>query len=144
VGGPAAAELRTVAAELALGDRTDEALERWRARAGHAAYDALAAAIMLQRESGGDLAGLLRGLAAALEEHVRAEADARTLTAQARFTALIVALLPLAAGCLAELASPGYVASLITRPFSAILIATSLSLQLLAWLAVRRIARLRA
>jgi tight adherence protein B len=144
VPGPAAAELHAVAAELALGDRTDEVLERWRARAGHAAYDSIAAAIMLQREAGGDLAKLLRGLAAALEEQVRAEADARGLTAQARFTALIVAVLPLIGAVLAELASPGYLAGLIAQPFSAILVSTSFALQMLAWIAVRRISRLRA
>jgi tight adherence protein B len=143
VGGPAAAELRRVAAELALGDPTEVVLEHWRARAGHAAYDAIAAAILLQRESGGDLALLLRGLAGSLEEHVRAEADARALTAQARFTALIVAALPLLAAVLAELAHPGYLVSLVARPLCAILVMTSLALQLLAWLAVRRIARLR-
>ncbi|MDX6640026.1 MAG: tight adherence protein [Solirubrobacteraceae bacterium] len=77
VGGPAVAELRRVAAELALGDPTEVVLERWRARAGHAAYDAIAAAILLQRESGGDLALLLRGLAGSLEEHVRPREESR-------------------------------------------------------------------
>jgi tight adherence protein B len=131
-----------VATELALGDPTDAVLERWRRRAAHPAYDALAAAVMLQREAGGDLARLLRGLAAALEEHVRAEADARALTAQARFTALLVALLPVAGAGIVELASPGYLRGLIAQPVSAILVATSGALQLLAWISVRRIARL--
>lgn len=144
VPGPAADELRAVAVELALGDRTDDVLERWRARAGHAAYDAIAAAIMLQRDAGGDLAQLLRGLAAALEDQVRAEADARGLTAQARFTAQIVAVLPLIGAVLAELASPGYLAGLVAHPLSAILVGTSFSLQLLAWFSVRRISRLRS
>lgn len=144
VTGPAGAELHAVAGELALGDTTEEAIERWRLRAGHPAYDALAAAILLQRDAGGDLAQLLRSLATALEEHVRAEADAHALTAQARFTALIVAVLPLGAAVLAELGRPGYLAELVARPLTAMLIATSLSLQALAWIAVRRIARLHA
>jgi tight adherence protein B len=143
VTGPARAELRTAAVALALGDPTDQVLERWRARAGHTAYDAIAAAIMLQREAGGDLARLLRGLARALDEQVRAEADARTLTAQARFTALLVALLPLLAALLAELGHPGYLAGLVARPLSAMLVTVSLVLQLAAGLAVRRISRLR-
>lgn len=143
VPGPAAAELRALAAELALGVPAEDALEAWRARAGHAVYDAIAAAIMLQRDAGGDLAELLRRLAEALEEQVRAEADARGLTAQARFTALIVALLPLGAAAVAELASPGYVVDLVTRPLPGILTATSVALQLLAWMSVRRISSLR-
>lgn len=142
--GPAAEELRAAAGELALGAPTEAVLERWRARAGHPAYDAICAAIELQREAGGDLARLLRGLAAGVEEQVRAEADARGLTAQARFTALLVAVLPLGGALIAELASPGYVLGLLRQPLSAMLVATSVALQGLAWLSVRRIARLRA
>lgn len=142
VAGPARAELARLAGELAAGARTERALERWRARAAHPAYDALAAAVLLQRDAGGDLASLLRGLAEALEAQVRAEADARGLTSQARFTALVVALLPLAGAVLVELASPGTVRGIVTQPMSAILVATSLGLQLLAALSVRRISRL--
>ena len=144
VEGPAQAELRAAGAALALGEPTEDVVERWRARAAHAAYDAIAAAILLQREAGGDLAGLLRGLATALDEQVRAEADARSLTAQARFTALLVAALPLLAALLAELGRPGYLASLLTRPLSALLVGLSLALQLVAGLSVRRISRLHA
>jgi tight adherence protein B len=142
--GPAADELGAARDALALGDPTEVVLERWRARAGHPAYDAICAAVLLQRDAGGDLARLLRGLAAGLEDQVRAEADARGLTAQARFTALLVALLPLGAAVIAELASPGYVLGLVSTPISAVLVGTSVALQVLAWLAVRRIARLRA
>jgi tight adherence protein B len=55
------------AAGLALGEPTEVALERLRGRARSRAWDTLVAALMLQREAGGDLAGLLRRLAAALE-----------------------------------------------------------------------------
>jgi hypothetical protein len=57
-------------------------------------------------QAGGDLARLLRELARALEEAMRLEGDARTATAQARFTGLLVSVLPLAAAALAELGSP--------------------------------------
>jgi tight adherence protein B len=144
VPGPAGAELRAAAHRLALGAPTDDVLTALRDRAGHPAWDTLVAAILLQREAGGDLASLLRSIAEAAEHARRVEADARGLTAQARFTALVVALLPLGAAVLAELGRPGYVASLLAQPLSAMLIATSLALQLLAWIAVRRIARLRA
>jgi tight adherence protein B len=86
----------------------------------------------------------LRRLAVSLEEQVRVEADARALTAQARFTAVVVAALPALAGCVAELASPGYLGSLLTRPLTAWLAAMSIVMQGAAWFAVRRIARVRA
>ena len=62
-------------------------LERLRLRAGCRAWDTLIAAILLQRDAGGDLPALLRDLAAALEAADRLERDARTARAQARFTA---------------------------------------------------------
>ena len=59
---------------LSLGEPTDVALERFRARAAAPAYDTLVAAVMLQRDAGGDLAGLLRDLAASLEAASRVDA----------------------------------------------------------------------
>jgi len=141
VTGTPRAELRAAARALAMGDATEDVLERLRAAAADPAYDALVAAILLQREAGGDLAGLLRRLAATLEERARVEADARSLTAQARFTALLVAGLPALGATLAELARPGFVASLAGTPLTAAMLAASIILQLLAWAAIRRIAR---
>jgi tight adherence protein B len=143
VSGPAADELREVTTALALGERTEVVLERLRRRADHPAYDAMVAAILLQRESGGDLAALLRRLAGTIEEQVRAELDARSLTAQARFTAVVVAALPAIAAGLAELAHPGYLASLVAQPVTAWLAGLSVVLQVAAWLAVRRFGRVR-
>lgn len=140
--GPAAdAELRAVAAALALGAPTDEALEALRARVGVPAYDTLVAAILLQREAGGDLAALLRALAADLDEARRAVADARTATAQARLTAKLVLGLPAAAAVLVEVARPGAVGALLSGTAPRILVATAIALDVVALVAVGRIAR---
>ena len=118
VPGAAGAELRAAARALALGARTEDVLERMRARAGAPAWDTIVAAILLQRDAGGDLAGLLRSIAGGLEDAARVEADARSATAQARFTAWLVALLPVGAAVLAELADPGYVVTLLRAPLA--------------------------
>lgn len=140
VPGPAGDELRTAAASLHLGEPTVAVLERLRARAGDRGWDALVAATLLQRDAGGDLVSLLRGLSARLDEARRAEADARTVTAQARMTAWMVAALPAGAAVLAELAAPGYLASLAASPLTGALVACSIVLQVLALVAIRRIA----
>ena len=134
-------ELRAAAAALDAGASTEEVLDRLRRRAGDPGWDTLVAAILLQRDAGGDLARLLRGLAERLEEARRAEADARSATAQARFTAWLVAALPAGAAALAELGAPGYIASLLAEPLTAALVVASLGLQAGAILAVRRLAR---
>ena len=66
--------------------------------------------------------------------------DARSATAQARFTARIVLMLPLIAALIAELASPGFVVGLVANPVSAILACLAIALQIVALVCVRRIA----
>jgi tight adherence protein B len=141
--GAAGHALRTTARALALGDPTTNALEALRRRAADPAWDAIVAGILLQRDSGGDLAGLLRSQAAALEAADRIGRDARAATAQARFTARLVLLLPAGAAALAELASPGLIAGLLAHPLSLWLVIMAAVLQATAILAVARFARVR-
>jgi len=140
--GAAGAELRDAARAFELGERTDVVLERLRTRAADPRWDTIVAAVMLQRDAGGDLARLLRTIAAAQEDAARVEADARGLTSQARFTAWLVTLLPAGAAVLAELAQPGYLAALLRRPLTAVLLAVAIGCQVTAGVLVRRIARL--
>lgn len=123
------------------GERTDDVLRMLALRAGPGPCDTLAAAVLLQREAGGDLAGLLRSLAVALETRGRVVAEARSSTAQARFTATLVAGLPIAGIALGELAQPGLVLALASSALTAVLIAAAVGLQLVALVCVRRIAR---
>ncbi len=141
--GAAGHELRTTAGALALGDPTAGALEALQRRAADPAWDAIVAGILLQRDAGGDLAGLLRSQAAALEAADRIGRDARAATAQARFTARLVLLLPAGAAALAELANPGLIAGLLAHPLSVWLVVMAAVLQATAILAVVRLARVR-
>jgi tight adherence protein B len=142
VPGAAGRELSVAARALALGAGTPEVLARL--RAGGAAWETIVAAILLQREAGGDLAGLLRAIAADLEAVARVEADARSATAQARFTAWIVALLPAGAAVLAEVARPGFAATLLRAPLAPWLLGAAALCQVAGCVLIRRIARVRA
>jgi tight adherence protein B len=142
VPGAAGRELSSAARALHLGAATDEVLERLRARARDPAWETIVAAILLQREAGGDLAALLRSIATRLEDAARVEAEARSATAQARFTAWLVALLPLGAAVLAELAHPGYVGAMLRAPLAPLMLGSVATLQIVACVAIRRIARM--
>ncbi|MDA0182018.1 type II secretion system F family protein [Solirubrobacter phytolaccae] len=139
--GAAGHELAAAARALDLGAPTEAVLERLRRRASAPAWDAIVAGVLLQREAGGDLPALLRDLAAAVETSARQERDAIAATAQARFTARIVLVLPIGAAVLGELARPGLLAGLIANPVSAFLTGFGLVLQLVALLAVSRLTR---
>ena len=137
-------ELRRARSELAAGAPTEAALEALRARARSPRIDGLVAACLLQRRAGGDLARLLRGLARSFEDQSRLEDEVRAATAQARFTGLVVVLLPLAGAGLAELASPGFLAGLAQSVLTAWLVGMALVLQVVGGVLIRRLGRVRA
>jgi tight adherence protein B len=143
VDGAAGHELRRAAAELAAGATTEEALEAMRSRARSARLDTLVAACLVQRRAGGDLALLLRESARAMEDQSRLEDEVRSATAQARFTGLMVVMLPLGGGVLTELASPGWFAGLWSTFLTAWLVGIALVLQVVAAVLMRRLGRVR-
>ena len=142
--GPIARELSRVAADVELGATTDVALAAFRERAGSRRVDLLVAAIRLQRRSGGNLAALLRDVAAALEDQARLEAEARAETAQARFTSTVVLAMPFCLLALYELVSPGTSRRLAGSAIGAWLIGAAILMQVAGALLVRRLARVDA
>jgi tight adherence protein B len=137
-------ELRRVARELELGAATDEALEAMRARIGSPGIDVIVAGALMQRRAGGDLAALLRSSARAFEDEARLLGEVRAATAQARFTGMVVVLLPIGGAGMAELASPGFVARLASSPLTAWLVGMAIAMQVGAAFAIRKLARIRA
>ncbi len=141
VDGPAAVELARLGAELELGAPTVAAVEGWRRRMRSPRVDAFAAALLSQRRAGGDLAGLLRRFAAGAEERDRAAEEAKSATAQARFTGLLVVAMPSGGALFAELIQPGFLAKVLGSPASAVLLALAAALQACGFVAIRRFAR---
>jgi tight adherence protein B len=139
--GPPAAELGRLGAELDLGAPTDEAIAAWRARMGSPRVDAFAAALLSQRLAGGDLAGLLRRFAAGAAESDRAAEDAKSATAQARFTGLLVVAMPTGGALFAELLAPGFLGKLVGSPVSAVMLALAAGLQVVGFFAIKRLSR---
>jgi tight adherence protein B len=136
--GPPAIELSRLAAELDLGAPTVAAVQGWRRRMRSERIDAFAAALLSQRLAGGDLAGLLRRFAAGAAERERVAEDARSATAQARFTGLLVVAMPTGGALFAELLQPGFLATLLASPPAAVLLALAAALQIAGFFAIRR------
>jgi tight adherence protein B len=142
--GPIGVELRRVGRELDLGGETDEALERFRHRARSRRLNLIVAAVRIQRRAGGSLATLLREIAATISEHDRLEDEARSASAQARFTSVVVLCLPLFGLLGGELASPGIVGRIAGSVAGAWLLGGALLLQLAGIFLIRRLSRVDA
>lgn len=138
--GTAATEFERLGRDLELGSPTRAAIDRLRQRVASPRVDAFCAALLAGRAAGGDLASLMRRFATAAEAQDRAARDARSATAQARFTGLLVVAMPAGAALFAELLSPGFVTGVLRSPVALALTGLALVMQAGGYLAIRRLA----
>jgi tight adherence protein B len=89
--------------------------------------------------AGGDLPRLLRTLASALDDRAQVDAELRALTAQARFSAVVVPLLPLGALGILALAEPRGVRLLLTTEIGLLVIGIAAVLDVVGALLIRRL-----
>ncbi len=105
---PSASELAQVARQTALGLSVDDALAALLERRPSEDVRFLVEGLTLQRQVGGNMALLMRELAGFMRSRVTLENEVRTLTAQGRLSAIVIALLvPFSVGLLSFF--PGYV-----------------------------------
>ncbi len=137
---PVSGELARISRELVLGARVEDALQGFATRHRSRTVELMVSAILVQRSVGGDLAGGLARLATQLDDRGRVAREARSVTAQARMSAWLVAGLPAAGGVMVELASPGTIEDLVGAGFGRVLLLATITLEVVGVLLVRRIA----
>jgi tight adherence protein B len=113
---PLAREFRIVYEEQALGLPLRDALMSLVQRVPRDEMRFLATALLLQKETGGNLVQVLETTARVMRERVRLRGQIRIYTAQARITAWVVSLLPFAMFLLLNLLNPGYESIMLNDP----------------------------
>ena len=96
-------------------------------------------AMLLQRETGGNLVEVLDRTTAVIRERLRIEGEIRIYTAQGRMTGWILSVLPIIMFFLLSVANRGYTRVLIEDPTGRKLVYTGLGLMVLGALAIRKI-----
>jgi tight adherence protein B len=100
-------------------------------------------AILIQRETGGNLAEVLEKCAHLIRERFRLKQEIRVKTAQGRLTGWILSLLPLGLGLLMYLLRPDVVSLLWTRPLGIKMLYTGAAMITIGSLIIRKIVRIR-
>lgn len=136
---PSASAFTQVVREIGLGAAQDEALERLAKRFPSEDVELIVTATNVQHQVGGSLAKVLDDIAATLRERVRIEGDISALTAQQRYSAYVLALLPVFVTAALFLISRDYIELLFQGAlrFAALLAAVMV---VLGFLSMRRIA----
>lgn len=96
-------------------------------------------AMLLQRETGGNLVEVLDRTAEVIRERLRIQGEIRIYTAQGRLTGWILTILPIAMFFLLGMANRGYTRVLIEDPTGRKLVYAGLVLMVIGGLAIRKI-----
>ena len=140
---PIASELRLTLKEMTYGKSTESALTNLTKRIKSKDLELMVTAILIQRQIGGNLAEILLGIHETIQERLTLMGEVRSLTAQGRLSGYIIAFIPFAIGLIIGIMQPDYLAMLFTNRLGITMVIAGLSLQLLGFLAIRKIVKIK-
>lgn len=140
---PIATEFRKTYEEQNLGLSIKLALENLTQRMPLLDLKMCVTAILIQRETGGNLAEILEKVAYTIRERFRILGDLKTLTTSSRMSAWLLCGLPIIVALAVTFLNPDYMSVLWTDPRGHYLIALALFMQISGMLIVRKILKIQ-
>jgi tight adherence protein B len=135
----AAEEFRKSFEEHRFGLPFEDALLGMVDRVGLVDVRIFATAVLIQRESGGNLAEILDKLATTIRDRFTIRRQLRVYTAQGRMSGYTLAALPIVVGVLIYLIEPSYVTLLFTETLGRLLLGAGITLQIIGYFWIRKI-----
>jgi tight adherence protein B len=140
---PMGIEFRTLFNEQNLGAPLETALQNLGRRVPLLDVRFFASAVILQKQTGGNLGEILTRLAQVIRERFRLKGQVKAASAHGRTTALVLTIMPLATTVLMMMAAPGYLRSMLVDPDGKWLIGGSIAGQIVGQLVIRKIIRIK-
>ena len=139
---PLSEELSRLVDAVRIGGDTDEALQMMTERLDSRDFEMISTAISINRSTGGDLAGILRGVGTTIRDRQSFVREVRALTARERFSAIIVAGFPfLIVGAL-TLLLPDMFGVLFTDFAGRLILGVAIVMDFIGYMAIKRVARI--
>lgn len=139
---PLGGEFRITHEEINFGVSLQQALSNMAARIPCTDLRYFVIAILIQRDSGGNLTEVLGNLAALIRERLKLFEKVRVLAAEGRLSAWILSLLPFAVAAIINLVNPGFMRVLWTDPMGLKMVGAALVCMGLGILWMRQIIRI--
>lgn len=140
---PAGREFGLMARELRLGANIETVIEKMLERLPSDELKVMMTAILVQRKVGGNLARALSEMSHTIAEREKLNGEIRTMTAEARYTSLLIPLLPIGMLVLMRNTMPDFVEPLFNNPIGWIVLAIFGAIQIVAFLIIRRMADIK-
>ena len=136
---PIQGEFKRSFEEQRFGLPLDDSLMAMSDRVGLVDVRILTTAILIQRNVGGTLAEILDNLSDTIRERFKIRRQLRVYTAQGRMSGYVLALLPLAMGCVFYMLNPAYISLLFTDPAGKLGLIVAFIMQLIGFYWIRKI-----
>ncbi len=141
---PIASEFQRTFNEVNMGMPIQQAMNSLAERIDCADMRYFAVSVVINREVGGDLSGLLKGVAALIRERLKLKLTIRALTGEARASAWVLGLLPFIVAGLIAVTNPEYVKPLIAEPTGRKMLVYGLLLMGVGMLWMKQLSKVRA
>ena len=136
---PLAAEFRQCYDQHSLGQSLDDALKDTSARIESTDFAFFVTAVLIQRQTGGDLSEVLRNISSMIRQRVRLHQQVKAKTAEGRFTGYIMVGFPVVMFFIASSLSPEYSQVLLHTPTGLKMLGVAAGLQVAGLLAIHKI-----
>jgi tight adherence protein B len=138
---PMRSELQRIVSQVNMGINIGDAMELLAERFASRDVDLLAAAISINRQTGGNLTEVLQNLAGTVRQRQEIRAEAKALTAAPRATGYVLAFLPLAIAAYTTAVSPIYREQLFHNPLGRILLIGAVIWSLIGFFISQKLAK---
>jgi tight adherence protein B len=140
---PVAGEFRKLFEEQKFGMPVRDALMNLADRVPLVDVKFFVTAVMLQRETGGNLAEILDNLSYMIRERFKILRQVRVYTAQGRLTMLLLMMLPPVIIVVMLIMNPDFIRPLFTDPIGHALVAAGITLQTVGYFVIRKIIQIQ-
>jgi tight adherence protein B len=139
MGPPISTELARMMLDINMGSSTEDALQAMNERIGSEDLDLVVTAILIQRQTGGNLTEVLDNVTDIMRDRDRIKGEINTMTASQRMSALVLSLWPAILGLVVFAVNPGMMSLMWTTLPGIIMLITWGCLNLAGFLTMRRI-----
>ena len=136
---PISTEFERMSTDVAMGVSLEDAMQQMNKRVGSADFDLVVTAVLIQREIGGNLAQILDTISETIQERIRMKREIKALTAQGRFSAWVLLMLPFATAVFCWIFNSDQMQMFVTEESGRIAIGVAIGLELLGFIVVQRI-----
>ncbi|MCR5833964.1 MAG: type II secretion system F family protein [Selenomonadaceae bacterium] len=136
---PISTEFERVATDVAMGVPLETALEQMNERIGSADFDLVVTAVLIQREIGGNLAQILDTISTTINERIRMKREIQALTAQGRFSAMVLLVLPFIVAAFCWIFNHDQMQVFVDDPSGRIAIIVAFVMEILGFIIIQKI-----